>query len=278
MAGAGRCLGVKHTTIARHVAQLEDDLGVALITRNAEGVQLTQAGERALEHARTAAKAVEALALDVRGEDDAVAGVVRVAVSQGFSGYIARRLSKLKQSHPDLNVHILASNHAHDLARGEADVAVRMRVTKNPDLRIRRVVTSGWSLYAAPSYLEGRCRPCGVESLRDHSIIGFDDEIDGVPGAIWLREVGLADDVVLKTNSLGSALNAALGGMGIAVLPCLMGDDDSTLIRLFDEVVCVRPVWLVAHPDVIRAARVRAVWDYLIQVIDEDRVLISGVQ
>lgn len=278
LAGAGRQLKVKHTTVARRVGQLEEDLGVALITRSAEGVTLTEAGERALVHAREAAAALEALALGVRGADDAVEGIVRVAVSRSFSTYLARRLSPLKERYPGLNVHVLAGDQAHDLSRGEADLAVRMRETQDLALLIRRVVTSGWSLYATRGYLEGKTPPRDVASLREHSIVGFNDELAGVPGALWLREQGLADQVVIRTNSIPSALDATLGGMGIAALPCLVAVDCADLVRVLDDVVCVRPLWLVAHPDVIRSARVRAVWDYLVALIERDRELISGAR
>ena len=159
-----------------------------------------------------------------------------------------------------------------------ADLAVRMRETLDLALRIRRVVTSGWSLYAARGYLEGKTPPRDVASLRQHSLVGFNDELAGVPGAIWLREQGLADEVAVRTNSIPSALNATLGGMGIAVLPCLVAANQPELVRVLDEVVCVRPLWLVAHPDVRRSARVRAVWNYLVELVESDRELISGVR
>lgn len=90
--------------------------------------------------------------------------------------------------------------------------------------------------------------------------------------------VGVIAVDVIKTNSIGSALNATIGGMGIGVLPCLMAGEERNLVRLFDEVICARPISLVTHADVIRAARVRTVWDYLIAVIEGDRALLSGVR
>jgi DNA-binding transcriptional LysR family regulator len=275
-AGAGRQLGVKHTTVARRVQQLEDELDVALIMRSPDGIQLTDAGKRALMHARTAAEAIEAMALDVRGADDAVAGVVRVAVSPGFAGYLSRRLAPLKQRYPELHVHLHADNRSADLSHGEADLAVRMRPTEGPDLRIRTLGSAGWCVYAAHGYLEGKPLPKDIADMREHPIIGFEEELSGVPGALWLREQGLTDNIVLHTNSIASAFNAALGGLGIAVLPCLIAEEEANLVRLSEQPVSTSKLSLVAHPDVLRSARVRAVWDYLLALVEQDYPMISG--
>jgi DNA-binding transcriptional LysR family regulator len=275
-AAAGRQLGVKHTTVARRVQQLEEELGVALITRNSDGIQLTDAGTRALHHARAAGEAIEAMARDIRGADDAVEGIVRVAVSPGFAGYLSRHLGALKQHYPELQVHLHADNRAANLAHGEADLAVRMRPTTNPDLRIRKLVVAGWCVYAAAGYLEGKNPPSSTADMHQHPVIGFDDELLDVPGAVWLREQGLTDNIVLHTNSIASAFNAALSGLGLAVLPCLIAEEEENLVKL-TKPVSGSQLSLVSHPDVLRSARVRAVWDYLIDLVEADRATISGI-
>jgi DNA-binding transcriptional LysR family regulator len=278
LAGAGRALGVQHTTVARRVTQLEDELGVALIARTPDGVQLTAAGEVAREHAQAVEAQMSALELAVAGADQRVEGVVRVTMSEGFSGFVVRRLGPLKEKHPKLDIHVLASNRPYDLARGEADIAIRMAPSSDGDLKIRKLAESAWSVYAAKGYLARCAAPRRLAELATHPLIGFDERLQNVCGAVWLREQGLEDRVVLRTNSISSALNAAVGAMGIALLPCMTAGDEPTLVRVLDEVVTSRPIWLVTHPDVARSARVRVVLDFIIELVEAERGLIEGTR
>ncbi len=276
LAGAGRALGVQHTTVARRVSQLEDALGVALITRTPDGVLLTSAGEVARVRAEAIEAEMSSLALTVQGADQKVEGAVRVTVSEGFSGFLVRRLGPLKAKHPKLDILVLASNRTYDLARGEADIAIRMTPPTDGDLTARKLAVSAWSVYAAKGYLAGRATPRSLEDLGTHPLIGFDETLRNVCGAVWLREHGFEDRVVLRTNSISSALNAALGAVGIALLPCMTAGDEPALVRVVNDVITSRAFWLVTHPDVARSARVRVVLDFIVEMVEAERGLIEG--
>jgi DNA-binding transcriptional LysR family regulator len=276
LTGAGRTLGVQHTTVARRVTQLEEELGVVLIARTPDGVRLTAAGEIAREHAQAIEAQIAALELAVGGADQKAEGVVRITLSEGFSGFVARRLAPLKAEHPKLDIQLLTSNRTYDLARGEADIAIRMAPTKDPDLKVRKLAESAWSVYAAKGYIAEHGAPRSLEELGAHALIGFDESIQNICGAVWLRERGLEQRVVLRTNSIPAALNAAVGAVGIALLPCMTAGDEPTLVQVLDEVLTSRPIWLVTHPDVARAGRVRVVLDFIVGLIESERGLIEG--
>jgi DNA-binding transcriptional LysR family regulator len=277
LAKAGRALKVQHTTVARRVTQLEQDLGVALIARTPDGVQLTAAGERALAHAEAVEAQMSALALAVGGDDDRVEGAVRVTVSEGVSGFLLRRLAPLKARHPLLDIHILTSNRAYDLSRGEADIAIRAVVTSDSELKIRKLADAAWCVYAAKEYLAAHEPPMNADDLKNHSLIGFDEGLANVPGAIWLRDHGLEDRVVLRTNSIPSALSAAVSAIGLALLPSVAACDEGAVVRVLDDVVIDRrPMWLVTHPDVARTARVRVVMDFLAEIVDAERDVVEA--
>lgn len=276
LAGAGRALGVRHTTVARRVSQLEEDLGVTLITRSTDGVQLTPAGERALEHARAAGGAMDALELSVRDDDERVEGTVRVTVSEAFSGYLARRLAVLRQTYPNLDIHLLTGNRTFDLSRGEADFAVRHAPTEDGTLKIRKLADLAWSVYACRSYLADRPRPQTVEELRSHPVIGYDDSMSRTDGAVWLRNNDFDDRVVMRVNSIPAAVNACLGGLGVVPLPCFLALDEPQLVRLLDDAISVRDSYLVMHPDAARPRRVRVVIDHILALVEQDRAAIEG--
>lgn len=78
-------------------------------------------------------------------------------------------------------------------------------------------------------------------------------------------------------NSIVTAINAAICGMGIGALPCFLAEGDPALRRLTPRVLGGRDIFLVAHPDLARVARVRAVMDFVVELFTRDATLWSGV-
>jgi DNA-binding transcriptional LysR family regulator len=277
LAGAARDLGVEHTTVGRRLSALEAALGARLFTRGPDGFVPTRAGRDILPLAEGIAVSVEAIERRVLGEDAKVEGTVRLTTSEALSGYFVKQLGVLAERHPGLLLEILSGNRAFDLMRGEADVAVRIREVTEPDLVARKVASAGWTLYAAPAYVARKGAPSSPEDLRGHDIIGFDATMGAIPGALWLSEYGAGSNIVMRCNSIMAALNAAIVGMGLTVLPCFLGDPEKALRRLTPRVLGSRDVFLVAHPDLARIARVRAVMDFIVEAFERDAALWSGV-
>jgi DNA-binding transcriptional LysR family regulator len=130
------------------LAALEQALGTKLFLRTPEGYVATPAGEDVVAHAEMVERA--ALAIERRADGDTrIEGIVRVTTSEGFTGFLVKRLPALRAKHPGLVVEILSGNVPLDLSRGGADLAIRMTATTQPDAIVRRLGTIGWSLYAA---------------------------------------------------------------------------------------------------------------------------------
>ncbi|HTQ03622.1 MAG TPA: LysR family transcriptional regulator [Polyangiaceae bacterium] len=276
LAGAARALGVEHTTVGRRLGSLETALEAKLFTRSPDGFALTPAGREIVPLAEAMERSATAIERRVSGEDTRVAGNVRLTTSEALSGYLVTQFSELRERHPELVVEILSGNRAYDLLRGEADLAVRVRETTEPELVARRIATAGWSLYASPSYVERKGAPADPEVLAGHDVVGFDQSLAFVPGALWLEEHAAGASVVLRGNSIVAALNAATFGVGIAVLPCFLADPETRLVRLTARVVGSRDVSLVVHPDLAKVARVRAVMDCVVAAFARDAALWSG--
>jgi DNA-binding transcriptional LysR family regulator len=278
LAGAARELAVEHSTVGRRLSALESALGTRLFTRGPDGFTPTRAARDILPLAEQVAAGVETIERRVLGEDSRVEGTVRLTTSEALSGYFVRQLGCLAERHPGLVLEVLSGNRAFDLMRGEADVAVRVREVTDPDLIARKLASAGWSLYAAPSYLERKGTPSSPEDLRGHDVLGFDATMSAVPGALWLSEHGAATNVVMRGNSILAVLNAAIFGMGLAVLPCFIADAEKALTRITPRVLGVRDVFLVVHPDLARVARVRAVMEFVAEAFERDALLWSGAR
>jgi DNA-binding transcriptional LysR family regulator len=270
LAGAARELGVEHTTVGRRLSALETALGARLFTRGPEGFTLTAAGADVLPVADEIAARVETIERRVSGADARVDGTVRVTTSEALGGYVVARLPALRERHPKLTVEVLSGNRNFDLMRGEADLAIRMREVTEPELVARKVASAAWSLYAAPSYVERNGAPSCPEDLGGHDVISFDASLSGSPGAQWLAAHACGAHVVLRANSIVAALNAAIFGMGIAALPCIVASAERAIKRVIPGAIGERDVFLAVHPDLARVARVRAVMDFFVDVFESE--------
>ena len=212
----------------------------------------------------------------VAGRDGRLEGVVRLTTSDAFSGFFVRRLTALHAEHPGLLVEILSANRTFDLTRAEADLAVRMVPTTQPDLICRQVATVGWSLFASESYISRRGPLASAAELGGHELIGYDESLAGTPGARWLAEYARAARIVMRGNSIGAVINAAIVGIGIALVPCYLVAGEPTIRRLVPGLLLEREVWLVFHPDAGRIARVRRVIDFVTEVLEAERRVLRG--
>ena len=183
-------------------------------------------------------------------------------------------LVELRKRCPEVVVEVLSDNRVLDLARGEADLALRFAPTAQNDLVARKLSDVNGAIYASPGYVARR--GAAVDSLAGHEVVGYDDSLANVPGARWLARHGDGATVVVRGNSLLSVSSAAAEGLGLAVLPCWLAEPDPRLQRLSATNVTSGSVYLVAHPEVAKIARVRTVMDFLIDVVQRDRALLAG--
>ncbi len=276
-AAAARELSVEHTTVGRRLTALETALGTKLFIRGPDGLTLTAAGRDALPLAEEMAARAQAIERRVSGDDGRVEGTVRVSVSEALSSYFVKHSAALRDRHPGLMVDVQIGNHASDLLRGEADLAVRARPVTEPDLVARKLTCAGWSMYASPDYLARRGTPPDPEALCGHDVITFDDSMANTPGGLWFAAHAKTCNVAMRGNSVIAVLNAAVCGMGVAVLPCFLGEPEPQLCRLTPRVLGARDIHLVVHPDLARVARVRAVMDYIVELFERDAALWTGL-
>jgi DNA-binding transcriptional LysR family regulator len=272
-AAAGRALAVKHTTVARQVAELERVVGAKLFRRTPDGLLLTEAATRIRPLAEEMERVAHRLGTQARVEEG-VAGVVRLALSEAFNDVIVQSLGALRAAHPELVVDVVISDARADLARGEADVAIRMGPLAEQSLRCSRLGSFGWSLYAAATYVSGRA-PLPWSNLSGCAVIGYDRKLAHSPGAVWLDAHVKDDSVVLRCNSILAASNAARAGLGVAALPCFVGAG-AALVRVSPEVIGTRDGYVVLHPDAQHTPRVRAVVDHLREVVAGNLALFRG--
>lgn len=266
LSAAARVLGVDQTTVGRRLRALERDVGARLLRTTTNGVSLTEAGHAVLPEAEQMEQTMTALRRKAAGRDTHLSGKVTIATTEALaSTFLIPRLADLRQHHPGIDFVVAASNRPADLARGEADLALRLVKPSEPALVARRVGEIGLGVYAATSYLAVRGTPARERGLADHDVIGYHGDLAAGTEARWLAAHASKARVVLRVNSVLNMVAAAVAGLGITVLPQHLGDGDATLRRLeLPPDPDGRGVWIVFHQDARNNARIKAIADDLV--------------
>jgi DNA-binding transcriptional LysR family regulator len=269
LSAAARRMGVDQSTVGRRIAALEARVGARIFDHTPDGYVLTTAGEQVRND-------VETVERRLAGGDARVEGIVRVAITEVFANaFIVEHLAVLRRSHPGLSIELVTGIAPVDLARREADLAVRIgKPPRQPNLIVRPLGTAGYALYASQAYLARRGRPQLRGGLGGHEVVCYGGELAAVPLARFMSEHAGEAEVAFRANSVGSVHSAVAAGLGLGVLPCVLGGQG--LRRVGPAMLGRTPVWSIVHEDLLRTARVRAVLRFLSDLIQRERRALGG--
>jgi DNA-binding transcriptional LysR family regulator len=278
LAGAAQTLSVDPSTVFRRLNAVEARLGARLFERTGGGYQPTTAGARMV----AAAERMEREAIDVdrelTGRDTRLEGRLRVTSSETLAyRLLTRHLADFRARHPGIGLELIVDNRLLSLSRREADVALRPTRPDQDDLFGRKLADIAWTVYGARAYFAEHGRPRTHGALGGHALIGWDEAATRTRAAEWLDATVPADAVVYRSSSLINQLIAAKAGIGLAVLPCYLGDPEPDLERAFAPVAeLVRELWIVTHSDLRNTARARAFLEIVGDRIAREKPLLEG--
>lgn len=264
LSAASRELDSNQPTVGRRIDALEQALGMRLFQRHPQGLTLTDEGRRILEIVEEMDRAAATLARQPQGGYEAVSGTVRIAAPEGLAvRVLAPALSGFARSHPDLDLILEPSSASADLARGEADIAVRLYRPSTQDLVVRRIRDMEFGLYASADYLQHHGVPAATAAMQQHRFIGYGEGLRDHPENRWLEALVGAARFALRSDNTLTRLMAARAGMGIAVLPQMLTAGTALERILPDIAPPSRTIWLVVHRDLQQVARNRLVLEFL---------------
>jgi DNA-binding transcriptional LysR family regulator len=269
MRAAGRALGLSQPTIARRLAAFEATSGgPTLFDRLPEGLRLNATGEQLVPAAEAVEEAVLTLERRRAAASPELSGTVRVSTGECAAGFLARCLAgSTKAALPSgITLELVESRQTANLARREADLALRHQPPESGDFYVSKLGTFACAVY----------RRRGAEA---GAWVTYTDEQAHYAPARWVQRQAeeAGDAVALRASSMLMHLEAIRAGTGRGVLPCYVGDGHPLLERLTPPIPeLAAEYWIIVHRDLRRAACVRAVIDWVRQAFAEQRDLIAG--
>ena len=230
VACAARELNIDHSTVSRRLAALEESVGARLIVRGGREFAWTAEGRAALEAAEAMEAAVSAATRSLRSSKLEVEGAVRVSCAPGFVPILMRMLPAVQAKHPLLEIEFSGNINRVDLAKGEADIAIRMSLPSEPDLIARRVLECGWCVFASNNYVAANGLPATFEELAKHRLVLYITALHGIALLRWTEDYKGANTHISRVDNLEimSQILSSVGGIG--VLPYFIGDENPELV------------------------------------------------
>jgi len=268
VSGAGRALGVKHTTVARRIQALEDDLSTRLFDRLPDGYAMTQAGENLYEHALAMEEQAQSIDRKIFGLDAQLQGELTLTAAHDvLSRLVVPHLGQFNRAYPSINLQLLSTSGLVDLAARQADIALRMTATPPEYLIGKKVLPLRHGIYGSNRYLKKYSTP-------SHLLLWSGD----VAQPEWAKKHFPNADVCIRANELTTLLACVNNHMGIARLPCYIADSETYLRRIDVPLTpSAWEVWVLSHVDLRDSARVRACRDFLVDIIEQQKDLIEGL-
>ena len=270
LTAASKSLFVDSTTVGRRIDRLASELKTSLFEIGPAGHMLTASGTELLAYAEEIERSAIAAASSITGEKSRFAGTVRLSLSEGFATWVvAKHLPSFKSLHPEIKLEIVTTNGFLNPSKREADLAVMLaRPVKGP-LIACKLANYTLGLYASRAYLDTYRQPQTIAELREHALIGY------IPDFIYAEELRYLSEIddsfvpTLSSSSINVQVALTQSGLGVSVLPNFIAAFDDNLVPIMPDTDILRSFWVVVHRDLAKVARVRAVIDWLHQVVND---------
>ncbi|MEM7213919.1 MAG: LysR family transcriptional regulator [Pseudomonadota bacterium] len=258
---AAEVLGISAVTLARRISRLEDELGITLLFRGKTGVSLSPEGQTFLDSVSPVADLLTRTVLETqRRTKDALTSPVRISATEPIiADFLAPAFSKLIDKNV-VPVEFRVENNPVNLARYEADIALRFARPSGDSLLVRRVCTFKMGVWKHPDYSSDK---------RPVRFVGYDDKYGDIPERVWLRSAGLEDKIVLQTSSSRSILEVVRSGAAIGILPVVIATGHDLQRADGFPPVAPRPLWMMMHRDVAKRDAVRRTRDWILDVFSK---------
>ncbi len=275
---AADALVMSKPAVSRHVAELEQRLGVRLLQRTTRKLSLTEEGRLFYGRCKTVLADVEVAEEEITAQSIAVKGLIRVNVPVSFGLWqLAPLWPDFMSRFPDVELDITLADRMVDLVEEGYDLAVRIARLPNSSLVSRKLASTRLVLCASPAYLKKHGRPKQPSDLTAHAVLcysllatGDQWNFDGPDGP-----VSVTVKPVMRTNSGDTCVAAARKHKGVVLQPSFMVQADlhsGALVELMPGYQSIAFGIFAVYPTrQYVSPKVRALIDFLAKALKDVR-------
>ena len=260
-------------TVTRHVRELEDALGVQLLSRTTRRVTLTDEGRQFYDSALQVLQLVDQSCQDVQAVTGSLTGTIRVSCTAALGvRHISRLLFAFQEAHPDITIDLSLADERVNLVREGVDIALRLGPIGDSTMKLRKLGDSRRLLAASPDYLARKGVPSTPSALIEHEGVRMTN-VMGSDTLVLYGPTGEKHSIPLtsrfRVDHGLAAREALLAGRGLAATHLWLVDDllgDGRLTQILpDYTVEATPLNLLIVPERAHVPRVRLLVEFLVE-------------
>jgi DNA-binding transcriptional LysR family regulator len=266
LGAAARLTGQTQPTMGRRLRALEAAVGHTLFQRTREGFVLTDEGSAVMVYAERMEEEALTFSRALSGKEQQLTGLLRVSSSDWFGIHVLTPVfARFLDKHHEVSIELVTDSRRYSLARREADLVFRITPFDEADIIQRKLMHIDYALYGRAD-LAAACSDDGDGT--GQTLISMDSAFGALPDVAWIKRLLPKARIAFGSNNRGAQARMCAEGVGLAVLPCPLGDSTPGLARVqLNEAPPGRDVWLGYHRDLRRLARLRALLDTTIEAI-----------
>ena len=266
---AALSLSVNHTTVSRRIATMEEKLSARLFEQTPSGYVLTASGQTIVK----AAERMEELFLGsqkrIEGSDSELSGDVHIHIPDIFDEWVCELLAPFSQTQPNLRIHLSSQTAVADLARREADIALRFTNSPPQDMVGRKVWELPVAVYASTDFEFDPKR-----KLSYYPWVRWADDFKQSPVEIWTDKTSEQTKNVTRVSTYRTLSSLISHGAGIGCLSPWFAENDPNLKRISPVIESiVMDVWVLIHPDLRGVRRIKEIKDLLTELFDSKQAM-----
>ncbi len=273
---AARLLGVDGSTVSRRLAGAEQAFGTPLVIRGGGEFTFTPEGLVIADAAKQMDAVVHFAQINVSAMRQQPTGSVKIACVPTAAHILRPLVHQIAEAYDGLNVDLISSISAFDLAKGEADIAVRTREPKDPALVVAYSFTWGRAFYGSKAYFERHGRPSTPEDLRDHTLVRIGTGNSPSKASALIDSLDNPERPSIRVENTDSAQMMIEQGAGIGSLFCALADTNPNIERVFPDPFDQVDSWVIYHESARGSQRLRIVLDALVGYLKDNRAVLTG--
>ncbi|MGF6770077.1 DNA-binding transcriptional LysR family regulator [Paraburkholderia sp. GAS199] len=269
LGAAARLAGQTQPTMGRRLRALEAAVGHTLFQRTRDGFVLTDEGSAVLLYAERMEEEALAFSRALDGKERLLTGQLRVSSSDWFGVHVLTPVfARFLEQHREVSIELVTDSRRYNLARREADLVFRITPFDEADVIQRKLMHMDYALYGRADLAASLARHAGDAGAESPPLITMDSAFGTLPDVAWAKRMLPNARVRFGSNNRESQARMCAEGVGLAVLPCPLGDATPGLARIdLGEAPPGRDVWFGYHRDLRQLARLRALLDLTIELL-----------